>query len=73
MPCFPVTSEQCNSSDKALGNELNGPGSFPSDGGVEIFLHFIVSRLVLGSTQPPVKWVPGVKAVERRISHPTFS
>ena len=27
--------------------------------GVEIFLHSFVSRLVLWSTQPPIKWVPG--------------
>ena len=27
--------------------------------GVEIFLRFFVSRLVLRFTQPPIKWVPG--------------
>ena len=49
----------------------------PDVGGVEIFLHSFVYRLVLVSTQPPIKWVsgdsPGVKAVERRTSHPTSS
>ena len=34
---------------------LDGPGSNP--GGYEIFRR---SRPVLGSTQPPVKWVPGL-------------
>ena len=49
----------------------------PGVGGVEIFLHSFVSRLALGSTQPPIKWVPGdfssVKAAEHRTSHPTSS
>ena len=35
-----------SSSGKALGYGLDGPGSFPGGGGVEIFLHS-VSRLVL--------------------------
>ena len=39
------------SSGKALGYGLNGPGSIPGVGGV----HSFVSRLVLGSTQPPIK------------------
>ena len=40
---------------KALGYGLDGPGSIPSVGRLEIFLHYIVCRLVLGSTQPPIK------------------
>ena len=43
------------SSGKALSYGLDGPGSIPGVGGVEIFLHFFVSRLALGSTQPPIK------------------
>ena len=33
---------------KALSYGLDGPGSIPGVGGVEIFLHSFVSRLVLG-------------------------
>ena len=49
--------------------------TIPGAGGVEIFLQSIVSILVLGSTQPPKneyrRLSPGVKAAERRTSHPT--
>ena len=44
-----------SSSGKALGYGLDGPGSIPGVGGVEIFLCSFVSRLVLRSTQPPIK------------------
>ena len=44
-----------SSSGKALSYGLDGPGSIPGVGGVEIFLCSFVSRLVLGSTQPPIK------------------
>ena len=37
-----------NSSGKALGNGLDGPGSISASGGMEIFLHFFLSRLALG-------------------------
>ena len=43
------------SSGKALSCGLDGPGSIPGVGGVEIFLRSFVSRLALGSTQPPMK------------------
>ena len=48
-----------SSGGKALGYGRDGPGSIPGVGEVEIFLHSFVSRQVLGSTQPPIKWVPG--------------
>ena len=43
------------SSGKALSCGLDGPGSIPGVGGVEIFLPSFVSRLALGYTQPPIK------------------
>ena len=43
------------SSGKALGYGLDDPGSIPGVGGVEIFLRSFVSRLTLGSIQPPIK------------------
>ena len=43
------------SSGKAFGYGLDGPGSIPGVGGVQIFLHSFVSRLALRSTQPPIK------------------
>ena len=48
-----------SSSGKALAYGLNGPGSIPGVGRVEIFLHSFVSELVLGSTQPPIKMSTG--------------
>ena len=38
----------------ALDYELDGPSSIAGVGGVEIFLYYCVSRLVLRSTQPPI-------------------
>jgi len=37
-----------------------GLSRFDSQQGLGIFLFSTVSRLVLGSTQPPIQWVPGV-------------
>ena len=44
-----------SSSGKTLGYGLDGPGSILGVGGVEIFLRSFVSRLVLRSTQSPIK------------------
>ena len=44
-----------SSSAKALGYGLDGLGLMPGVGGVEIFLHSFMSRLVLKSIQPPIK------------------
>ena len=45
-------------SDKALDYGLDGRGSIPDLGGLGIFLHSFVSRLVMGTAQPPIKCVP---------------
>ena len=53
---------------KELGYKLDGPGV----GGVEIFLHSM-SRLVLGSTQPPIKWASGAfPGVNNKLMLKTF-
>ena len=68
-------SSCCNVSDTAFGIEkthtyistdygLDGPGS--NSGGDEIFRP---SRPVLGPTQPPVKWVPGLSRGPGRAAH----
>ena len=56
-----------SSNGKALGYRQVDPGIRE----VEIFLHFFVSRLVLGYTQPPIKrmFSHGVKAVELMTNH----
>ena len=41
-------------SGKALGNGPGGPCSIPGIGGVEVFLHSFVSRLVQGAPQHPI-------------------
>ena len=50
---------------------------FRASEGLEIFLQSFVCRLVLGSTQPPIKWVPGaflgLNMAEHRTSHSSSS
>ena len=59
----------CGSCGKALGYGLDGPGSIPGVGGVEIF--FTPSYPGIQSTY--YKMSTRVKVAERRTSHPTFS
>ena len=40
---------------QVLAYRLDGLGSIPGIRGIEIFLHSFMSRLVLKSTQPPIK------------------
>ena len=49
-----------SSTGKELGYRMDGPGSIPGVWEVKIFLRSFVSRQVLGFTQLPIKWVPGV-------------
>ena len=56
-----------------LGEGLGGPGSISGVGEMEIFLDSFLSRLILGSIQPPVKLVLGVKMAKCRARHPTSS
>ena len=60
-----------------LGYVVDGPGLIPGVGGLEIFLRSFVPRLVLESTQPPIKSVPGaftgVREAKRKTSYPTSS
>ena len=53
-----------------IGYGLDSPGLIPGVKGVEIFLHSLVFRLLLGSTQPPIKrgLSLGVKAANPRIA-----
>ena len=44
-----------SSSGKAMGYGLDGPGLILGVGEVEIFLRSFMSKLVLRSTQPPIK------------------
>jgi hypothetical protein len=42
----------------ATGYELEKELSLPE--GARVFLYFTASRPVLGLTQPPIQWVPGI-------------
>ena len=44
-----------SSSGKAIGYELDGPGSIPGVEAVEIFLHSCLSSIVLGYIQPLIE------------------
>jgi hypothetical protein len=51
------------------GLEDQGSGREFESGRVKNFYFFISSRPALGSTQPPIKWVPGVKRQGREADH----
>ena len=53
--CCSSEHGQGGTSGKALGYGLDGPGSIPGVGGMKIFLHSFVSKLVLGYTQRPIE------------------
>jgi hypothetical protein len=54
-------------SDWLQAGRLRGPGSSP--GRVKNFLFSTFSRQAMGSTQPPIQWVLGVKRSEREADH----
>jgi hypothetical protein len=56
-----------NSSRRNNNGRLRGRGSSP--GRVKNFLFSKSSRPALGSTQPPIQWVPGVKRLGREVDH----
>jgi hypothetical protein len=51
------------------GLDDRGGGGSSSPGRVKNFHFSISSRPALGSTQPPIKWVPGVKRQGREADH----
>jgi hypothetical protein len=54
----------------ATGYEMDDQGGGSSSPGRVKNFHFsISSRQALGSTQPPIKWVPGVKRQGREADH----
>ena len=56
--CVCLCVGQITQAESLLVMGLDGPSSIPGVGKVKIFLHSFVSKLVVGSTQPPIKWVP---------------
>jgi hypothetical protein len=54
-------------SGTALGHGVDDWG-FESRQGLEMFIFTTASRPVLGSTQPPIQWVPG--AISRGVKRP---
>jgi hypothetical protein len=70
FPPHPFTLRSRDSSvGIATGYGLDDRGESSSPGRVKNFHFSISSRLALGSTQPPIKWVPGVKRQEREADH----
>jgi hypothetical protein len=56
-------------SDFATGWTTGGGDGSSSPGRVKYFHFCISSRPALGSTQPPIKWVPGAKRQGREADH----
>ena len=66
-------SGSCGSSGKAFGYGLDGQGSVPGVGGVEIFFAPSCPDCSWGSLNLQKNEYRGVKTAEHRTSHPTFS
>jgi hypothetical protein len=66
-PCYGIN---ITSRDSSVGIATGyGLGGGSSPGRVEYFHFSISSRPALGSTQPPIKWVPGLKRQGREADH----
>jgi hypothetical protein len=71
---YQVSQSRDSSVSTALGYGLDGVLGFDSWRGLGIFLFTTASRTTLGSTQPPIQWVPGdlslvVKRPRREADH----
>jgi hypothetical protein len=67
---FVFCTENFKSQDSVIGIATGRPrGLSWSPGRVKYFSFSTSSRPVLGPTQPPIQWIPGVKRQEREAEH----